>query len=99
MIAKNLISITGTLLIGTISVFFGRPNLNATCKNATHLYYTRLGLCVAFDLTGCGMCGTSKLTTGCTGNKAFISTIGGSRYAIFNTSTCTAAHRILANSF
>jgi hypothetical protein len=95
MATKNVVSITGTLLLTAIAVFVGRASTRFS-DFANDLYYTKDGICTEVVLTG-GFPGTDHLTTGGSGEPVSLK-VGAATYALFNTSTCTLAHRIRADN-
>jgi hypothetical protein len=102
MNTKRILSYSGTLMLAAVAVLAGRATTKFVSNPATKLYYTKAGVCQGFNLAGSTFTGTTSLTTGGTGNPAFIATVTGTtttKYAIFNTSTCQSAHRIRANAF
>jgi hypothetical protein len=94
---NQIYTIVSTIVLTGITAFVAGANSKFTFNKATHLFYTKGGVCTGFDLTGAGMSGTLKLTTGGVGfNASLLTTTSGSTYSLFNTRTCTSVHRIHA---
>lgn len=93
---NKILSIAGTMVLAGIAAFAGRAAVKLVSNQATDLYYTKGGTCQHFSLTGGTYAGSARMTTGGAGTPAFLATgtTTVTKYAIFNTSNCTAASRI-----
>jgi hypothetical protein len=93
---SNIASITGPILL-TIAAFVDRASPKSFNK-ATNLFYTKAGVCQVVSITGTFV-GTFKLTTGGGGTPVSLctGTFFNTTYALYNTNSCTTAHRINVN--
>ena len=79
----------GSVILILAGIFYAKANYKF--GNVSNLFYSKAGLCKHMI----GSCASSSvLTTGGTGAQMQASSVGGTLYDVYNTSTCSVSHKV-----